>query len=151
MGWNRNMGVGLDAQQYAIPVIGIENAGGTEALTIADCHDPADQHAMMSVATGGGNQIHVSVACQRARTFQQSGGAPIAYMLAASCSSAERTFSVGWCEGYNADVTGVPNTGTTCGFADADAICQQKYGGQLASIENQDGKNTSNPPVAWGL
>ena len=138
MGWNRNMGVATGSLGYAIPLIGIENAGGTEALTVADCRDPADQHAMMSVATGGGNQIAVSTACQRARTFQQSGGAPIAYMIAESCSTAERTFSVGWCEGYNADVTGVPNTGTTCGFADADAICQQKYGGQLASIENQD-------------
>jgi hypothetical protein len=131
--------MGFNPQPYAIPVTGIENAAGSEGLTIADCHDPADQHAIMAANTGGGNQMHVSVACQRARQYQQNGGQPVAYLLANSCGSTERTFSVGWCEGYQVDVAGEANTNpTTCGFADADLICQEKYGGQLASIENQD-------------
>ena len=129
--------------EYAIPVIGIENGAGNEALTIADCHDPDDQHAMLSgvnsAAHGGGNvHMHVSPQCQRVQNFLASGGQSIAYLLANSCGSVERVFSVGWCEGYQADVGGENTNPTTCGFADADRICQDKYGGQLASVTNQD-------------
>jgi hypothetical protein len=137
---------------YAIPVTGIENAGGTEANVIADCHDPADQHAMVASATGGGNNMHVSAQCQRARNFQSNS----AVLLADSCTSAERTFSVGWCEGYDAgtamgDEYGwTQNTGGTqqqaeaCDYAYADRVCQEKYGGQLASIKTQDEYNILN-------
>ena len=136
-------GMGFNPNPYAIPVVGIENAAGNEGITIADCHDPADVHALMGTGTGAGNQMHVSVACQRARLYQQNGGQNIAYMLADSCGSVERTFSVGWCEGYNGGQVGgfnggQANDGTSCDFAEADRICQEKYGGQLASIENQD-------------
>jgi len=132
-----------NANEYAIPIIGIENGAGNEALTIADCHDEDDQHAILSgvnsAAHGGGNvHMHVSPQCQRVQNFLTSGGQSIAYLLANSCGSVERVFSVGWCEGYQADVGGENTNPTTCGFADADRICQDKYGGQLASVTNQD-------------
>ena len=122
-----------NTNEYAVPIIGIENAAGNEALTIADCHDPADQHAiasaMNSIYAGGGNiHQHVSPQCQRVQNFMTSGGQSIAYLLKNSCGSVERVFSVGWCEGYQADMTsegsGENTNPTTCGFADADRICQ---------------------------
>ena len=111
---------------------------------------------MQATATGAGNNMAVSAKCQRARNFQPNS----AFLLGDSCSSAERTFSVGWCEGYGLGPGGQPvlnpmgdqygwplNTGGTaaqaeaCTYASADAVCQQKYGGQLASIETQDEYN----------
>jgi hypothetical protein len=129
--------------RYQIPVTGIENAGGTEGLTIADCHDPADWHAITAEYSGGGSQMQVSAKCHRARNFVPNS----AVLLAHSCSSNERTFSVGWCDGYdkNAGDNFGPDPDYTsqsnldkCSYTDADAICQKKYGGQLASITTQD-------------
>ena len=125
---SRNPGQYGVVSTYAMPVTGIENAAGNEALVVSDCSDPEDRHAM---ATAG--NMHVTPACARARNFRPNS----AVLIKASCGSNIRTFSVGWCANYNNDPT-TASSADSCTYQEAELFCQDNYGGQLASIETQD-------------
>jgi len=107
--------------KYAMPVSGIENAAGNEGQVLSQCHGGFD-----------------SLQCDRAKQAILAGRKSAAYLLAESCGSNPRAFSIGWCPGYNKHVGSKPQEGSKgCNFQQAEDFCQTEYGGQLASITTQ--------------
>jgi hypothetical protein len=94
---------------WAPPSVGVENAAGSEGMQIS-YGDP---------------------------TFPKPNSA---YMFADTCGRSKTMVSLGWCPLANtAACDGCATAGRerSCDFAYADQFCQDNYGGQLVSLEDQ--------------
>merc|ERR1711865_1202649 len=125
-------------QNEFLLVAGIENAAGNEGRVINDLYQCEDSTGHDVAWTQGMDALQ----CDRVQNFV----VPTALLLADSCGSDPRAFSVGWCAGYNGQTTigGQANTGESCTYEEAESFCQLNYGGQLASIKTQAEFDTLN-------
>eukprot|EP01045_Picozoa_sp_COSAG04_P001866 COSAG04_NODE_64_length_29689_cov_158.096992_12_plen_156_part_00 len=64
-----------------------------------------------------------------------------AFMIGKTCGRSKTMFSIGWCPNYcpGSDPSACPGVTiqNTCDYDYGDRFCQDQYGGQLASIEDQ--------------
>ena len=90
--------------------VGVENAAGSEGMQIS-YDDP---------------------------TFPRPNSA---FMIGKTCGRSKTMFSIGWCPNYcpGSDPSACPGVTiqNTCDYDYGDRFCQDQYGGQLASIEDQ--------------
>ena len=99
---------------WSPPSVGVENAAGSEGMQIS-YDDP---------------------------TFPLPN---TAFMFGKTCGRSQTVFSIGWCPNYcpGGDAANCPGVTVqnTCDYDYGDRFCQDNYGGQLASMEDQEDYN----------